>query len=1117
MRIKDKRTYYSPSDLSGHIHCPRLTALNKLAMLGELKKPVQKSRVVETLQKRGTEFEQAFLVELRGKGKRIVEIDTKSDRAFEETIEAMRSGADYIYQARMEMDVWQGWADFLIRVEKPSKLGGWSYEVCDTKLATQTKAGTILQIALYSEIVSTIQGVLPESMHIRQPKDHEQHRFMDYAAYYRLIKKKFLAAVNSTDLPHPDPVSHCDICNWWKTCDTERRKVDHLSYVAGLGATQLQELRENQNIQKLEQLATQPLPLPFKPKRGSIITYTKLREQARLQLEVRNNNGKPKHELLPLEPGFGFFKLPEPNVDDIFLDLEGDPLVPESGREYIIGYCHKNKYHITWAETEQAEKKAFEKFIDFAMKCYRRNPDMHIYHFAPYEPSAFKRLMLKYSTRILEVEELLRSKTFVDLYQIVRQSLRAGVERYSLKDLEKYHKYERKESLQTVGPVKADYEFLLETGRAAEATPEMRAVIEKYNADDCWSTVALFEWLSALRTELREKGEDIPAPEKGDGTPTERISRHQLAVKPIYDGLLKDVPDDRSKHNPKQQANYLAAHLLDWYGREDKKMLWDKFRIEESDEEELLDEPTVLYGLKQVGRSKIENKNITETYRYPDQECELQEGDGLLLLGTRIKGKIISIDRDAQKVKIERENKDVDLPVISFFKFKEFNKVHRIKRVVELGTDILRYGIKNRSLQCAIDLMLREKPRVSAAVKGDKETFEGRLEWLLKLDRGVLPIQGPPGAGKTYNASRLILALVQAGKKVGITALSHKVITGLLEEVRDRGKEIGFKVEMLQKNETEGGVKQTWTTTQDFVSIEKKIKQMHVIAGTSNMWAHSSLTDAVDYLFVDEAGQLSLADTLVCCYATKNLVLLGDPQQLRQPIQGVHPDGIDVSSLEHIFQEQKTIGPDQGVFLGTTWRMHPKICSFNSDLYYDGKLLPVPSLERQRISGNTPYAGAGLFYQPVIHSGNSNYAPQEVEAVVHLFHDLTKGDVEWIDASGKKFIVEPKHIRIITPYNRQRQEIIKRLGGFKEVGTVDKFQGREAPIIIYSMVTSSAADAPRGMDFLYNPNRFNVAVSRARAAFILVGSPLLFEPECKTPDQMRLANGLCYFMEKVER
>ena len=1116
MRIKDNKTYYSPSDLSGHIHCPRLTALNKLAMLGELKKPMQKSRVVETLQKRGIEFEQAFLAELRAKGKRIVEIDPESSRAYEETIEAMKSGADYIYQARMEMDNWQGWADFLIRVEKPSKLGSWSYEVCDTKLATQTKAGTILQIALYSEIVSTIQGILPDMMHIRQPKGHEQHRFMDYAAYYRLIKKKFLSAVKTKNVPHPDPVSHCDICNWWKECDTERRKVDHLSYVAGLGNTQLQELRENQNIKKLEELAKQPLPLPFKPKRGSVITYEKLREQARIQLEVRNANGTPKYELLSREGGFGFFNLPEPNVDDIFLDLEGDPLVPTSGREYIIGYCHKKKYHISWAETEQAEKKAFEKFIDFAIKCYRRNPDMHIYHFAPYETSAFKRLMLKYSTRIEEVEELLRSKTFVDLYQIVRQSVRAGVERYSLKDLEKYHKYERKESLQTVGPVKADYEFLLETDRTEEATPEMRAVIEKYNADDCWSTVALFNWLTGLRNELRAQGEDIPAPEKPEGAPSERMSKHQQEVKSIYDGLLRDMPEDRSTYTPEQQVNYIAAHLLDWYGREDKKMYWDKFRIEESDEEELLNEPTALYDLVRMGRPKAEGKEIIETFHYPDQDCDLQENDSLLIHGTEFEAKIYSIDRTQRKVKIKRSAELSDIPITCVFKFNKVRNKARVKRLVQLGLNILEFGIENPALQCAIDLILRKQPRVSSPVEGNKETDEGRLEWLLKLDRGVLPIQGPPGAGKTYNGSRLIVELIKAGKKVGVTALSHKVITGLLWAIKKYGDECGLDLQILQKNEKDSTAVLPWITTQDFNRIERNIKNMNVIAGTSNMWAHKNLTDAVDYLFVDEAGQLSLADTLACCYATKNLVLLGDPQQLRQPIQGVHPDGIDVSALEHIFQDQKTIGEDQGIFLGTTWRMHPKICSFNSDLYYDSKLFPEPSLERQRIIGNTPFAGAGLFYHPVEHSGNSNYSSQEVEAVVHIFNNLTKGDVEWINAAGEKFIVEPKHIRIITPYNRQRQEITNQLRGFEEVGTVDKFQGQEAPIIIYSMVTSSAADAPRGMDFLYNPNRFNVAVSRARAVVILVGSPLLFEPECKTPDQMRLANGLCYFMEKVE-
>jgi predicted RecB family nuclease len=1116
MRIKDNKTYYSPSDLSGHIHCPRLTALNKLAMLGELKKPMQKSRVVETLQKRGIEFEQAFLAELRAKGKRIVEIDQESSRAYEETIEAMKSGADYIYQARMEMDNWQGWADFLIRVEKPSKLGSWSYEVCDTKLATQTKAGTILQIALYSEIVSTIQGILPDMMHIRQPKGHEQHRFMDYAAYYRLIKKKFLSAVKTKNVPHPDPVSHCDICNWWKECDTERRKVDHLSYVAGLGNTQLQELRENQNINKLEELAKQPLPLPFKPKRGSILTYEKLREQARLQLEVRNANGEPKYELLPRENGFGFFRLPEPNADDIFLDLEGDPLVPSSGREYIIGYCHKNKYHISWAETEKAEKKAFEKFIDFAMKCYRRSPDMRIYHYAPYETSAFKRLMLKYSTRIEETEMLLRSGTFVDLYQIVKQSLRAGVEKYSLKDLEKYHKYTRKESLQTVGPVKADYEFLLETGRVAEATPEMRQVIEKYNADDCWSTVALFKWLSELRAEMRANGEDIPAPEKKDSTPHENETKHQQEIKPIYDALLLGMPEDRSTHTPEQKVNYITAHLLDWYGREDKKMYWDKYRIQESGKEELLDEPTAIYGLRRVGRAKLEGTDIIETFRYPDQECDLQENDTLKIHGTELDAKIYAIDRAEQKVKISRPVDQPDVPFECVFKYKNFRKKERVRRLVQLGANILESGIENPNLQCAIDLMLRQEPRISSPVERDKETDEGRLEWLLKLDRGVLPIQGPPGAGKTYNGSRLIVELIKAGKRVGITALSHKVITGLLWAIKKYGDECDLELNMLQKNDKDDKTVYPWITTQDYARIERNIKNLNVIAGTSNMWANKRLTDSVDYLFVDEAGQLSLADTLACCYATKNLVLLGDPQQLRQPIQGVHPDGIDVSALEHIFQDQKTIGEDQGIFLGTTWRMHPKICSFNSDLYYDSKLLPEPSLERQKIKGNTPFKGAGLFYHPVEHSGNSNYCSQEVEAVVHIFNNLTKGDVEWINAAGEKFIVEPKHIRIITPYNRQRQEITNQLGGFDEVGTVDKFQGQEAPIIIYSMVTSSAADAPRGMDFLYNPNRFNVAVSRARAVVILVGSPLLFEPECKTPDQMRLANGLCYFMEKIE-
>lgn len=1116
MQKKNGDLFFSASDLSGFISCKHLTNLSIKAALGEISKPIRKSHLVETLQKRGDEFEQEYLLNLEGEGKSIVKVEKKSSKAFEETVEAMRLGVDVIYQARMELDNWQGWADFLIRVNKKSDFGDWSYEVYDTKLATSTKAGTILQIALYSEITASIQGVMPENMYVKHPRGTEEYRVLDYIAYYRVIKKNFLRAIKDPLETYPDPVSHCDVCNWWTECNKTRRDDDHLQFVAGLGKTQLQELRL-QGINKLEDLANLPVPLAFQPNRGAVITYEKLRDQARLQLLVRQTN-QPQKKLLDRfperVPPYGFYDLPEPHKDDIFLDLEGDPLVPTSGREYIFGYVFRGEYHIRWAETEEAEKSAFQDFIDLAIATEAQSPDMHIYHFGAYETSAFKRLMLKYATRTEEMEQLLRSWSFVDLHQVVRQSLQAGVERYSLKDLEKYHGYIREADLRSVSPLKADYELLLETGCSEDATPEMREKIKTYNEDDCRSTEALFQWLCRLRQELRDNGEVIPAPPKPSGIANEKITQHQERVRPILDALKAGLPPNQSAFRPEHLAKYISWHLLDWYGRELKKVFWDKFRLEKAVEIELLEDSAALYGLDYTGQREMARTRVTDEYTFPDQECDIREGDDLLFNGFDGKSKVIFIDRNRRIIRINKPSKLRDVHPVSAFRYNLYESEEKINRIVQIGKLISERGINNPDLQCAIDLMLREKPRTSSEVVGNKSSLEGRLEWLLKLQRGVLPIQGPPGTGKTYNASRLIIGLIKAGKKIGVTALSHKVITNLLWGIHEAAIEANEKVEIIQKPERDSEEVVSWETMQLYDDIHSSISRVHVLAGTSNMWAHPSLENSVDYLFVDEAGQLSLADTLVCCFATKNLVLVGDPQQLRQPIQGVHPDGIDVSALEHIFQGAKTITTDQGIFLGTTWRMHPSICSFNSDLYYDGRLITAQNLEKQKISGNTQFSGSGLFYRPVAHQGNTTYSLEEVEEVVSVFNELTKGDVFWENADGEKVIVTPEHIKIITPYNSQRYELLLRLGGFKDIGTVDKFQGQEAPIVIYSMVTSTAEDIPRGMDFLYSPNRFNVAVSRAKAAFILIGSPKLFEPECKTPEQMKLANAFALFYER---
>jgi uncharacterized protein len=251
---------------------------------------------------------------------------------------------------------------------------------------------------------------------------------------------------------------------------------------------------------------------------------------------------------------------------------------------------------------------------------------------------------------------------------------------------------------------------------------------------------------------------------------------------------------------------------------------------------------------------------------------------------------------------------------------------------------------------------------------------------------------------------------------------------------------------------------------------------------------------------------------LACAPAGKSLVLLGDPQQLEQPQKGSHPEGSDISALAHLLDGRPTIGKTQGLFLPETWRLHPAICSFTSELFYEGRLVSLDGLERQNIEAPAPFAGAGLWFVPAVHEGNQSYSAEEVERVAGMVEFLTQPGTGWINRHGDRQPLTRDDILIVAPYNDQVNRLRDRLPDAR-VGTVDKFRGQEAAVVIYGMTTSSPEDAPNGMEFLYDLNRFNVATSRARCACIVVGSPRLFSPECRTPRQMELANVLCRYAE----
>jgi uncharacterized protein len=359
----------------------------------------------------------------------------------------------------------------------------------------------------------------------------------------------------------------------------------------------------------------------------------------------------------------------------------------------------------------------------------------------------------------------------------------------------------------------------------------------------------------------------------------------------------------------------------------------------------------------------------------------------------------------------------------------------------------------------------------------------------------------------------MALELVRRGARVGVTATSHKVMRNFLDKTLEAAREAGVEVGCVHRPSEPSGEESEIREIHAYPQVLAALAagEAQVLAGTPWLWAREDFRAAVDVLFIDEAGQMALADVLVCSPAAGSLVLLGDPQQLEQPQQGSHPEGTHVSALQHLLDEAATLADDRGLFLGETWRLHPRLCEFTSELFYDRRLHPVDGLEKQVLSGPV-LAGAGLWFRPVEHEGNQSSSAEEVDAVEALVGSLVAATT-WTDTEGVTRPIGLEDILVVAPYNDQVDALRERLPAGARVGTVDKFQGQEAPIVIFSTATSSPDLAPRGMEFLYDPSRLNVATSRARCACVLVGSPALFEPECKTPRQMELANAFCRYLE----
>jgi predicted RecB family nuclease len=1000
----------------------------------------------------------------------------------------------------------------------------WSYEVIDTKLARETKGGTVLQLCLYSDLVSSVQGLHPEFSYVVSPwSDFEPQTFRmdDYLAYFRHVQGSLETAIgqNRPSETYPDPKAHCDICRWQDRCGERRRADDHLSLVAGITKLHIDEL-QRQGIATLAALGTMTLPLTWKPSRGAAQSYCRIREQARIQLEGRRA-GRALHELLPVVSGLGLTSLPEPSAGDIFFDLEGDPFAGDGGLEYLFGYVFTGEdgtaaYVGDWALSRAHEKQIFERFVDFVVDRLKLYPDLHIYHFAPYEPSALKRLMGRYASRQEEIDSFLRSNRFVDLYSVVRNGLRASVESYSIKKLEALYGFTRNTALSDANMALTKIQSCLELGDIEFINGNDRDVVTGYNRDDCVSTRDLRDWLETRRTDLIASGTAVPRPGAPEGAPSEATSEWLAKIIRLIERLSHDVPAEIEARTIEQHARWLLAHSLDWHRREQKALWWEYFRLSALSAEDLLDEPAGISGLQFEGPTGGTTKSPVHRYSFPSQDTQMRGGEKLRSLGGERLGQVEDISDDDRWVEIKKRKDSADTHPEAVFAHDVIDTKVLANALVRIGEWVADNGIEGTgSFQAARDLLLRLPPRIGGQpIQRDNESsLDAAVRVASVMEGGVFPIQGPPGTGKTHTAARMICALVQQGKTVGVTANSHKVIRNLLDRVVRAGEEMNVDVRCIQKvREPETDQPRLRFALADAdVSAAIGISA-NVAGGTAWLWASLDAAESVDVLFVDEAAQMALVNVLAVSQAAPRIVLLGDPQQLDQPVQGSHPEGTAVSGLHHILNEEQTIAADQGLFLAETWRLHPDICSYTSELFYENRLFPLAGLDRQEIRSTGLVHGSGLRFVAVPTEGNQSSSPEEADRIHELVDDILCSGATWVDVYGVERPVSFEDILIIAPYNAQVFELQDRLPGAR-IGTVDKFQGQEAAIVIYSMTTSNYADAPRGMEFLYSLNRLNVATSRARCLCILVASPSLFEVQCRTPRQMQLANAFCRYLE----
>lgn len=1123
---KDKtgKLTYSPSDLIRFYQSPFASWMDRWHLEGSCPEtPDPETEEKKLLARSGDRHEQATLESLRKSG-RICEVD--KNRGWEQakgaTLEAFKKREPAIYQAALGDEVFAGYADFLILDKE--------YEVWDTKLAKSPKPYYVIQLCCYTELLAKNLGtskpknfgvILGDSSRVSFQTEEFFYLYLNLKEKFLRLQSEFNGQIGQRPLPEP----RAENGRWSSLAERILRESDSLVQVAGITLGQIRKL-EDAGIKTVADLAKTGAVCPKIPKE----TFEKIKDQAELQHQTRQERLNqpelpPLTKVLPVKESegraAGLATLPPARSGDIFFDMEGYPLVP-GGLEYLFGAQCEEKFHDWWAHDRQEEKKAFQDFVEWAFQRWKSDPQIHIYHYANYEVAALRRLSNRHEVCQQEMKELLSKGVFVDLYRVVRSGLRVGEESYSIKKIESLYRKKRETDVTTAVDSIVHYSNWLESGQGKGwAASGILKGIRDYNEDDCRSTKELADWLRNLAEKegISFEPPNTPEKEEKDPSPNPEVAKRLEVVSELEKQTSAEAK--------------ILGYLMNFHRREEVPVWWRMFDRAASSTEDIYGDSGCIQGLAPEGAPHPEKQSLVQRYRFhPDQEIKLKAGDRSRVffchnLSASFQLKELDIEEGVLDLKISQkkltEAFDGSFPQAGSILAQEHVPATPIQlALTEQGVDLL----KGQLPASTKALLNRRPPSEKIRVSGESNT-ESALRVTQEMKGACFVIQGPPGTGKTYTGAQVILRLLQKGKKIGITSNSHKAINHLMKSVGESAREngagtvvTGIKVESepdAELYDQNPGLRH--------IDSNKKGKAEYrggLVGGTAWLFSDPAWKDdRLDYLFVDEAGQFSLANAVAVSRAANNLVLLGDQMQLEQPVQGSHPGAAGLSVLQYaLLDESRSVEdapaihpvvPDSlGLFLDQTHRLPTGICKFISESIYDGRLTAASSCGNNRLvekpSGPRVTKASGILYLPVVHEGNVQKSEEEAGIAMEVFKELCGKAVQ---IGGRQRLLQPDDFLFITPYNAQVRLLKVRLGPEARVGSVDKFQGQQAPICIFSMCSSFGEYGHRGLGFILDTNRVNVALSRAQVLAVVIGDPRIQNSPTENFSLMRQLNLLC--------